>query len=89
MSDQDILVGEIEQPLRSALRFAASYSCITSAQEKAILSALRTHDDWKAAARIEELEAALRDIQQCTSEHGGAARALKIIRQVLGKQGAQ
>jgi hypothetical protein len=33
----------------------------------------------KLTARVSELEAALKEIRGCTSEHGGAAKALKII----------
>lgn len=37
----------------------------------------------RAQARIAELESALREIGTCTSEHGGAAKSLKIIRAAL------
>jgi predicted RNase H-like nuclease (RuvC/YqgF family) len=34
-------------------------------------------------ARVTELEEALEEIRNCTSEHGGAAKALKIISAAL------
>lgn len=44
---------------------------------------LRNPDGPEAAARIDELESALEEIRACTSEHGGAAKALKIINAAL------
>jgi len=38
------------------------------------------------AERIEELTAALVEIRTCTTEHGGAAKALRIINAALEKQ---
>ena len=37
----------------------------------------------KEHSRAERLEAALREIKTCTTEHGGAAKALRIIRAAL------
>lgn len=41
----------------------------------------------RKADRIEALEAALREIRDCTEKHGGPATALKIIRQALEGSG--
>jgi len=40
----------------------------------------------QAADRIEALTAALVEIRTCTTEHGGAAKALRIIEEALEKQ---
>jgi hypothetical protein len=40
----------------------------------------------EAAERIEALTAALVEIRTCTTEHGGAAKALRIINAALEKQ---
>lgn len=40
----------------------------------------------QAADRIETLTAALVEIRTCTTEHGGAAKALRIINAALEKQ---
>lgn len=37
-------------------------------------------------ARVAELEAGLREIQSLTTEHGGAAKALRIIRDLLERK---
>jgi hypothetical protein len=39
---------------------------------------------YEACDRIEQLEEALREVRVCTTEHGGASRALKIINAALG-----
>ena len=36
-------------------------------------------------AEIERLREALQEVRSCTSENGGAARALKVIRAALGE----
>ena len=43
-------------------------------------------DGHEAADRIEALTAALVEIRTCTTEHGGAAKALRIINAALEKQ---
>jgi len=40
----------------------------------------------QAADRIEALTAALVEIRACTTEHGGAAKALRIINAALEKK---
>ena len=42
----------------------------------------------KAEAEVARLREVLREIKDCTSEHGGAAKALRIIRAALTPKGA-
>jgi Lar family restriction alleviation protein len=63
---------------------------VCSAQTRVFKALDRAPRAWNRrqtdADRIEALTAALEEIRTCTTEHGGAAKALRIIEAALEKQ---
>ena len=62
-------------------RFAINYDGCSPSLVAALADAIDA-----LQARVAELEAGLREIQSLTTEHGGAAKALRIIRDLLERK---